>query len=232
MTPAPSLACRGAARRSGSGAALALVALALACAPSAGAQQPEFQTAPGASIETKPLAPLTPASPGEASQPGQGTGTGAQPATGQGAGTGAQPGQGTAARDSRFKPAPFTTPEAPAQPQPIPRVDTVLMPGAKLRELDKMTGETRTVEVAAGKEIKAERLRIRLDACRAPQDNSEHGTIAFLQIWDTRKTGADPEFSGWMFAESPSLSAMDDPRYDVWVISCTTASTEASSASR
>jgi hypothetical protein len=27
-------------------------------------------------------------------------------------------------------------------------------------------------------------------------------------------------FSGWMLASSPALSALDHPRYDVWVLSC------------
>jgi len=28
-------------------------------------------------------------------------------------------------------------------------------------------------------------------------------------------------FSGWMFASSPGLSALEHPVYDVWVIECT-----------
>ena len=36
---------------------------------------------------------------------------------------------------------------------------------------------------------------------------------------------ADPEngvpiFTGWMFASSPSLNAIEHPVYDVWVIDC------------
>jgi hypothetical protein len=27
-------------------------------------------------------------------------------------------------------------------------------------------------------------------------------------------------FSGWMFASSPALSALEHPVYDVWVIDC------------
>jgi hypothetical protein len=27
-------------------------------------------------------------------------------------------------------------------------------------------------------------------------------------------------FTGWMFASSPSVSAMEHPVYDVWVIDC------------
>ena len=30
-------------------------------------------------------------------------------------------------------------------------------------------------------------------------------------------------FDGWMVASSPALSALDDARYDVWVMACKTA---------
>ena len=33
---------------------------------------------------------------------------------------------------------------------------------------------------------------------------------------------SEPVFVGWMIATSPALSAMDHPRYDVWVLNCVT----------
>ena len=40
---------------------------------------------------------------------------------------------------------------------------------------------------------------------------------------DDEQEAADEEllFSGWMFASSPGLSALEHPVYDVWVIRCT-----------
>ena len=35
---------------------------------------------------------------------------------------------------------------------------------------------------------------------------------------------AAPLFTGWMFASSPALSAVEHPVYDVWVIDCKKAS--------
>ncbi len=137
-----------------------------------------------------------------------------------------------AARDSRFKPAPFRTLEIPQQAEPIEPIATAPRDGARLRQLDKMTGRTRTFEISAGTETMIDRLRVRLEVCRSPDDNARHGTMAFMQIWDTKREGDPPVFSGWMFAESPALSALDHPRYDVWVISCTTSAGEASAASR
>ncbi|HKK53626.1 MAG TPA: DUF2155 domain-containing protein, partial [Myxococcota bacterium] len=75
------------------------------------------------------------------------------------------------------------------------------------------------------------RLRVAVEACEAPGDGRLEGTRAFLKIWDIEAAGQEPAFSGWMFADSPSLSALDHPRFDVWVISCTTSSAQTVSGS-
>lgn len=113
---------------------------------------------------------------------------------------------------------------------PIKPPETLLRPGVRLRELDKMTGETETFDIAVGETKKIDRLKIRPEACRSPELNDTHGTTAFLKVWDVREP-SDEAFSGWMFAQSPALSAMDHPRYDLWVISCTTAEGAASADS-
>lgn len=138
-------------------------------------------------------------------------------------------------RTRRFRRAPMrrerTGVEIAAPIVPIEIPDTDLMDGARLRQLDKMTGATETFDIAVGESRRIARLRIKLDACRAPDDNDTHGTMAFISIWDTKTEEAAPRFTGWMFADSPALSALDHPRYDLWVISCTTSS-GAASASR
>lgn len=113
---------------------------------------------------------------------------------------------------------------------PINSPPTDLRAGVRLRELDKMTGQTETFELAVGESRQVGRLKVQLDACRSPEGNDVHGTIAFLKVWDVREP-EDEAFSGWMFAESPSLSALDHPRYDLWVISCTTSSVAVSGPS-
>ena len=131
-------------------------------------------------------------------------------------------------RSRRFRRAPerkrFQGVEIAAPIVPIESPDTVLLDGARLRQLDKMTGQTETFDIAVGETRRIARLQVRLDACRAPEDNDTHGTMAFMQIWDTKRPEDPPSFSGWMFAESPALSALDHPRYDLWVINCTTSS--------
>lgn len=111
---------------------------------------------------------------------------------------------------------------------PLPTPETQLQRGATLRQLDKMTGQIVTFDIAVGQALSVARLTVQLDACRSPGDNDTHGTMAHLKIWDTKLADADAVFAGWMFAESPALSALDHPRYDLWVINCTTVSAEAS----
>ena len=114
---------------------------------------------------------------------------------------------------------------------PIRSVNTGIKQGARLRQLDKMTGQTVTYDLAMGESRRIDRLLVSLQACRSPDNNASHGAMAFMKIWDTREIGGDPNFTGWMFAESPALSALDHPRYDLWLISCTTSEAEVSTVS-
>lgn len=91
--------------------------------------------------------------------------------------------------------------------------------GGALRFLDKLTSETGDVALRRGQSAKFGRLVVRLDDCRYPTGNPSSDSEAHLTILDeATKTEL---FSGWMLASSPALSALDHPRYDVWVLSCT-----------
>ncbi len=90
--------------------------------------------------------------------------------------------------------------------------------GADLRFLDKLTSETGDVQLSVGQAAKFGRLVVQLDSCRYPTGNPASDAEAHLTILeDTTNTQL---FSGWMLASSPALSALDHPRYDVWVLSC------------
>jgi hypothetical protein len=96
--------------------------------------------------------------------------------------------------------------------------DTVLAGAVTLRGLDTLNGTTRDITLAVGETTRFGHLEITLDACRVPREAPQSDAYAFLSIRDIRE--AQPRFSGWMFASSPALSALDHPRYDVWVLSC------------
>jgi len=91
-------------------------------------------------------------------------------------------------------------------------------PGGVIRWLDKLSGETGTAAIQRGQTLTFGRLAIRLDACRYPEENPAAEAEAHLTIVDS--TRKDTVFSGWMLASSPGLSAMEHPRYDVWVLRC------------
>ncbi len=90
--------------------------------------------------------------------------------------------------------------------------------GATLRALDTLNGTTRDLPLGVGETARFGQLEITLGACRTPRGAPEANASAFLSIRDLRE--AAPRFAGWMFASSPALSALDHPRYDVWVLSC------------
>lgn len=91
-------------------------------------------------------------------------------------------------------------------------------PGGVIRWLDKLTGQTGDVELQRGQSATNGRLTIQLDSCRYPSDNPASEAEAHLTILDSSRS--EPVFAGWMLASSPALSALDHPRYDVWVLTC------------
>ncbi|MEM1351727.1 MAG: DUF2155 domain-containing protein [Pseudomonadota bacterium] len=92
--------------------------------------------------------------------------------------------------------------------------------GVQLRGVDRINGETFDVVVPAGQTATLERIAVTLRSCRYPVGNPAGDAFAALEISDN-ETGRQL-FSGWMIASSPALSAMDHPRYDIWVMRCTT----------
>lgn len=91
-------------------------------------------------------------------------------------------------------------------------------PGGTLRLLDKVTGRVQDLSLSRGQSAVQGRLTVQLDECRYPRDNPASDGQAHLTVLDAAAT--QPVFSGWMLASSPALSAMDHPRYDIWVLSC------------
>lgn len=90
--------------------------------------------------------------------------------------------------------------------------------GGVIRWLDTLTGRTGDLELSRGQAATNGRLTIQLNQCRYPEENPAAEAEAHLTILDSSRQ--DPVFSGWMLASSPALSAMDHPRYDVWVLRC------------
>lgn len=90
--------------------------------------------------------------------------------------------------------------------------------GAFLRGLDKSAGTTTDIELAVGETKRFGRLAVTLSDCRYPVGDPPSNAFAYLTIADA--ASGTVAFDGWMIASSPALSAMDDPRYDIWVMRC------------
>jgi hypothetical protein len=101
---------------------------------------------------------------------------------------------------------------------PVQAVQMLEADSGVLRWIDRLTGEQGDMELARGQSATNGRLTIVMDECRYPADNPAGDAEAHLTISDSLIP--KPVFQGWMVASSPALSALDHPRYDVWVLSC------------
>ncbi len=128
-------------------------------------------------------------------------------------------------------------PETPEEPSALPPGTMIDEPVAVLQALDKVTARIRRIPIKVGQDAAFGTLSVKVDACRKAPPEDPPESAAFLEITD-KKPSTPPEkvFSGWMFASSPALSAMDHPVYDIWVVDCAsdaaTAATPASSPGR
>lgn len=105
-----------------------------------------------------------------------------------------------------------------AQDAPQSAEEATEAPGAILRALDKVSGVTQDIEVHNGESAFFGRIEITLGDCRYPTEDPSSDAFARLTVFDT--TAQVTAFDGWMVASSPALSALDHPRYDVWVMRC------------
>ena len=105
---------------------------------------------------------------------------------------------------------------------------------AVFNALDKITARITILEIPIGSSARFGTLDIRPQSCdkRPPEETPE--TTAFVEVFDVPRVVAaakgedglapvaEPKriFSGWMFASSPGLNAVEHPVYDAWVIDC------------
>nr|WP_246018277.1 DUF2155 domain-containing protein [Pelagibacterium montanilacus] len=94
-------------------------------------------------------------------------------------------------------------------------------PVAVFSGLDKITGRITTFDVYVDETVQFGSLQLTPRACYSrPQTQAQDASV-FVEVdrVSLRATMARI-FSGWMFAESPALSAVDDAVYDIWLVGC------------
>lgn len=97
----------------------------------------------------------------------------------------------------------------------------VANPIAVFSGLDKITGLTTTFEAKIGEQKRFGGLYVKADACYTRDVTEEPKTTSFVEVEEIESDNSRKKiFSGWMFAESPGLSAVEHPIYDVWLTGC------------
>lgn len=97
-------------------------------------------------------------------------------------------------------------------------------PVATFAGLDKITGRITRFDVYIDETVLFGALEITPRACyNRPANDTLQRTSAFLEVNQMSLDGSDERiFTGWMFADSPALNAVDHAVYDVWLIECKT----------
>jgi len=132
------------------------------------------------------------------------------------------------------QPANSQPPANPAPPQPAdaapPSDDTVVtetptqkIPNARavFSGLDKITGRIISFDAAIGETVQFGALQVTARACYTRPPTEATNTDAFIDVDEVTLKGEIKRiFTGWMFASSPGLHAVEHPIYDVWLTDC------------
>ena len=87
--------------------------------------------------------------------------------------------------------------------------------------LDKVTARIRRLEAPLGKKEEFGALRITARACYSRPPTETPKTSTFVEVDEVQLDGQVKRiFTGWMFAESPGLNALQHPVFDLWLTEC------------
>src|SRR5204863_4978481 len=118
-------------------------------------------------------------------------------------------------------------PQTPATLQPgdevvtEPPVQKIANKKASFSGLDKITGRIINFDEDIGETVQFGALRVKTDACYTRPATEAANTDAFVEVDELTLQGEIKRiFSGWMFAASPGLNAVEHPIYDVWLTDC------------
>jgi hypothetical protein len=120
-------------------------------------------------------------------------------------------------------------PPQPADTSPKPD-DTIVteMPTQKIANgravfsgLDKITGRIISFDAAIGETVQFGALQVTARVCYTRPPTEATNTDAFVEVDEVTLKGEIKRiFTGWMFAASPGLHAVEHPIYDVWLTDC------------
>ncbi len=87
--------------------------------------------------------------------------------------------------------------------------------------LDKVTARISKLEIKLGETVKFGALKVTPRLCYSRPPDQPPKTTTFVEVQEIQLDGTEKKlFSGWMFAESPGLDAVEHAVYDVWLTEC------------
>ncbi len=98
---------------------------------------------------------------------------------------------------------------------------TIANPIAQFAGLDKITGRLTKFDVYIDETVQYGALQLTPRACYTRPLTETPRTSVFVEVDQVSLRGTSKRiFTGWMFAESPALNAIDHAVYDLWLVSC------------
>jgi hypothetical protein len=132
--------------------------------------------------------------------------------------TGAPPAE--RARGAPPQPA-DTSPQPGDQVIAEPPSQKIVNSAALFSGLDKITGRIISFDVNIGETVQFGALQLTPRACYTRPATETSNTDAFVEVDEVTLQGEVRRiFTGWMFASSPGLHAVEHPIYDLWLTDC------------
>jgi hypothetical protein len=125
-------------------------------------------------------------------------------------------------REPRGIPQPANTAPQPGDEIVVqPPEQKIANPTAVFSGLDKITGRTISFDVAINETVQFGALQVTPRVCYSRPPTETPNTDAFVSVDEVTLQGEVRRiFTGWMFAASPGLHAVEHPVYDVWLTEC------------
>ncbi|MDQ0469386.1 DUF2155 domain-containing protein [Labrys wisconsinensis] len=94
-------------------------------------------------------------------------------------------------------------------------------PVAVFSGLDKISGKIISFDVAIDETVQFGALQVTPRVCYSRSATENPQTTSFIEVDEiTLQKQTKRIFTGWMFADSPGLHAVEHPVYDVWLTDC------------
>lgn len=112
------------------------------------------------------------------------------------------------------------------------KADKIENPAAVFAALDKVTARIKPLAINIGDTAEFGALKVTPRVCFTRPPTEPPLTTAFVEVDEIKLDGSENRiFTGWMYAQSPGLHAVEHPVFDVWLTSCKTESGDTSAAS-